>query len=56
MKDELIGAFRRLGSPPVAVRSSATAEDLPEYSFAGQQETLLNVRGEEGLERALRDC
>ena len=33
--------------PPVAVRSSATAEDLPEASFAGQQETYLNIRGEE---------
>jgi pyruvate, water dikinase len=33
----------------VAVRSSATAEDLPEASFAGQQETFLNVRGEEQL-------
>ncbi len=36
------------GAPPsVAVRSSATAEDLPEASFAGQQETFLNVRGED---------
>jgi len=34
---------------PLAVRSSATAEDLPEASFAGQQETFLNVRGEEVL-------
>ena len=33
----------------VAVRSSATAEDLPEASFAGQQETLLNVRGADAL-------
>ena len=33
-------------SSAVAVRSSATAEDLPEASFAGQQETFLNVRGE----------
>ena len=39
----------------VAVRSSATAEDLPEASFAGQQETFLNVRGEAALLRALRD-
>jgi pyruvate,water dikinase len=36
----------------VAVRSSATAEDLPEASFAGQQDTYLNVRGEEELLRA----
>ena len=39
----------------VAVRSSATAEDLPTASFAGQQETLLNVRGAEGLLRALHE-
>ncbi|MFO7561516.1 MAG: phosphoenolpyruvate synthase [Enhygromyxa sp.] len=41
---------------PVAVRSSATAEDLPEASFAGQQETYLNVRGAEDLLAACRDC
>ena len=40
----------------VAVRSSATAEDLPTASFAGQQETFLNVRGWEGLDRAIRGC
>jgi len=40
----------------VAVRSSATAEDLPEASFAGQQETFLNVRGEEELLDACRKC
>ncbi|HTQ04731.1 MAG TPA: phosphoenolpyruvate synthase [Polyangiaceae bacterium] len=40
----------------VAVRSSATAEDLPTASFAGQQETYLNVRGEEQLLQAVRDC
>ena len=44
------------GDPSFAVRSSATAEDLPEASFAGQQETYLNVRGWTGLERAIRDC
>ncbi|MEX0301849.1 MAG: phosphoenolpyruvate synthase [Leisingera sp.] len=41
---------------PVAVRSSATAEDLPEASFAGQQETFLNVRGEKALLEACRKC
>ena len=41
---------------PVAVRSSATAEDLAGASFAGQQETLLNVRGTEDLLRAVRRC
>lgn len=41
---------------PVAVRSSATAEDLPDASFAGQQETFLNVSGEEDLLDACRRC
>ncbi len=40
----------------VAVRSSATAEDLPEASFAGQQETFLNIRGESALLEACLDC
>ena len=40
----------------VAVRSSATAEDLPDASFAGQQETYLNVRGEDQLIKRVRDC
>ena len=39
----------------VAVRSSATAEDLPEASFAGQQETFLNVRGEAGVLKAIHE-
>ena len=48
----------RLGGKdvPVALRSSATAEDLPEASFAGQQETFLNVRGFEGLLDACTHC
>ncbi|MBF9049445.1 phosphoenolpyruvate synthase [Roseobacter sp. HKCCD9010] len=41
---------------PVAVRSSATAEDLPDASFAGQQETFLNVRGETALLAACSRC
>ncbi|HAX71432.1 MAG TPA: PEP/pyruvate-binding domain-containing protein [Anaerolineales bacterium] len=41
---------------PVAVRSSATAEDLPESSFAGQQETFLNIRGEEDLLDEVKKC
>ena len=40
----------------VAVRSSATAEDLPDASFAGQQETFLNVRGEADVLDACRRC
>jgi pyruvate,water dikinase len=43
-------------STDVAVRSSATAEDLPTASFAGQQETYLNVRGWDELDRAIRSC
>ncbi len=47
----------RLGrEPELAVRSSATAEDLPDASFAGQQETFLNVRGREGLLQAVHAC
>jgi pyruvate,water dikinase len=45
-----------ISSIAVAVRSSATAEDLPEFSFAGQQDTFLNVVGEEALLRAVVDC
>jgi pyruvate,water dikinase len=44
------------GGVSVAVRSSATAEDLPEASFAGQQETFLGVRGADALIRACRRC
>jgi pyruvate,water dikinase len=40
----------------VAVRSSATAEDLPEASFAGQQESYLNVRGEKAILKAVKEC
>lgn len=48
---------RRYGKAvDVAVRSSATAEDLPDASFAGQQETYLNVKGEEELLEKIRDC
>ena len=43
-------------SPSVAVRSSATAEDLPEASFAGQQETYLNVSGADAVLNAARRC
>ena len=50
---------RRRFDPPqgdVAVRSSATAEDLPDASFAGQQESYLNIRGEKALLDACRRC
>ena len=49
-------AYTVLGSPPVAVRSSATAEDLPEMSFAGQQDTYLNIIGQDALIDAVINC
>jgi len=52
----LDAAYTDLGRQPVAVRSSATAEDLPGFSFAGQQDTFLNVIGVEALQRAVIDC
>ena len=56
MATHIVRAYQRLGSPPVAVRSSATAEDLPEASFAGQQESFLNVSGTDQLLEAVRRC
>jgi pyruvate,water dikinase len=53
---EIKKAYRELGEGPVAVRSSATAEDLSEASFAGQQATFLNVVGEDALVDAVRAC
>lgn len=53
---ELINAYERLGAGRVAVRSSATAEDLPGASFAGQQDTYLNVEGADQLIEAVRNC
>ncbi len=49
-------SYRRLGSELVAVRSSATAEDLPDSSFAGQQSTFLNVRGDDAVVNAVKNC
>jgi pyruvate,water dikinase len=47
IEEQVYAAYDKLkGNPWVAVRSSATAEDLPQASFAGQQETYLNVRGD----------
>ena len=58
LKAELRAAYRALpgDDPAVAVRSSANAEDLPGLSFAGQQETYLNVSGPEALLEAVRNC
>ncbi|MFC0676112.1 PEP/pyruvate-binding domain-containing protein [Brachybacterium hainanense] len=56
-RQEVRTAYRALGTgTPVAVRSSATAEDLPFASFAGQQDTILDVRGEEALFAAIEEC
>src|SRR5216684_4936985 len=69
MPDDIAGAIRQAykefptmnrgatgGDLPVAVRSSATAEDLPEMSFAGQQETYLNMHGEAMVLDAVKRC
>src|SRR5262249_26314509 len=52
-----LAAWQKLGTEHAyAVRSSATAEDLPSASFAGQQDTFLNIRGAEPLLEAVRRC
>lgn len=62
LSEEIIEAYTKLSekygqdATDVAVRSSATAEDLPDASFAGQQETFLNVRGPASLMNAVRNC
>ncbi len=61
LSEAIIEAYRKMaektsGTLSVAVRSSATAEDLPEASFAGQLETFLNVRSETALLEACRKC
>ena len=53
---EIAAAYRELGSPPVAVRSSATAEDLAGASFAGQQDSFLNISGDADVVDAVRRC
>ncbi len=54
--DSILKAHHQLEDGAVAVRSSATAEDLPEAAFAGQQETFLNIVGEQALLEAVRSC
>jgi len=61
LAEEIKKAYRRLEemyfqNVDVAVRSSATAEDLPDASFAGQQETYLNISGEDNVVRAVQRC
>jgi pyruvate,water dikinase len=53
---EIEQAYTQMGGGLVAVRSSATAEDLPEASFAGQQRTFLNVEGEKEVVAAVQEC
>jgi pyruvate,water dikinase len=53
---KITDAYANLGAGPVAVRSSATAEDLPGAAFAGQQDTYLNVTGTLGLINAVQQC
>ncbi|WP_257279491.1 phosphoenolpyruvate synthase [Endozoicomonas sp. ISHI1] len=58
LEESIIKAYQSLSGDddlPVAVRSSATAEDLPDASFAGQQETFLNIRGAENVLVAVRE-
>ncbi len=62
LAEEIVRGYDDLGrhygqkDPAVAVRSSATSEDLPEASFAGQQDTFLNVHGAEDVLARYRDC
>ena len=57
VRAEISAAYDALGHrPAVAVRSSATAEDSPDVSFAGQHETCLNVTGEDAVATAVKDC
>lgn len=62
LKEEILEAYHKLSAEysmqdaDVAVRSSATAEDLPDASFAGQQDTYLNVQGESSLIHHVKSC
>lgn len=56
LRTEITDAYVNLGAGPVAVRSSATAEDLPGAAFAGQQDSYLNVTDEPALIDAVQKC
>jgi len=58
IKDDVRASYKKMAQKDlvVAVRSSATAEDLPDASFAGQQETYLNIKGEAALLSAVQNC
>ncbi len=62
LREQILESYKKLSEMygqhrvDVAVRSSATAEDLPDASFAGQQETYLNIKGDETLLTAIKNC
>ncbi len=56
LAEEIKQAYNQMGGGLVAVRSSATAEDLPDASFAGQQSTFLNIQGESNVVDAVKGC
>lgn len=58
MQEDIKTAYKKMGAQGlvVAVRSSATAEDLPDASFAGQQDTYLNIKGEKDVLQAVQKC
>lgn len=60
LREEIISAYQQLSAGetecPVAVRSSATAEDLPSASFAGQHDSFLNIRGDNAVIKAVHNC
>ena len=56
IQEAITASYRQLGEGPVAVRSSATAEDLAEASFAGQQATYLNIEGAVDVVEAVQRC
>ncbi|MBN1366400.1 MAG: phosphoenolpyruvate synthase [Dehalococcoidales bacterium] len=56
LAEDIKQAYKKMGDGFVAVRSSATAEDLPEASFAGQQRTFLNVIGADDVVHAVQEC
>jgi pyruvate,water dikinase len=56
VEQSVLSTYHEIGQVPVAVRSSATAEDLPEAAFAGQQDSFLNIVGTQAVLEAVRRC
>ena len=56
LKKGIVDAYQEMGNGDVAVRSSATAEDLPNASFAGQQESFLHISGQDSLLLTCKQC